>query len=363
MSFFLVDAGPEWRDSQRQVLAVARELRAGDHDVRLVLEPGGELLRRAVAEGFAAQPLGLRGRWGWLVRRRLARAMRSRGCQVAHFHDAAGAGPGLAAAAAAQVPVRVLSCPSDAPLPEGRLPFQQIDAVVAGSDAVRAALLQGGVAETAVEVVPVGTDFSRFTSEPRGDLVRRGLGLGPDDFLVGVVLPLEDERGFRSLLEAGAILRGQAPKVRVVVLGEGSLRLEEGEPGPAADPLRFYLGFREDTPRVLASLDMFVVYSHLDGLGGRLVEAMAAGLPVAAADVGTARDLLTHRETGLLVPARNAKALADAIVKVHFDKGLATRLAGRGREAILEKYSVESMARRIVGIYERRAHRKGLKLT
>jgi glycosyltransferase involved in cell wall biosynthesis len=107
---------------------------------------------------------------------------------------------------------------------------------------------------------------------------------------------------------------------------------------------------------------MFLVFSHLDGLGARLVEAMAAGLPVAAADVGRARDLITHRENGLLVPARNARALADAVLKAHFDKNLAARLAARGRETVLERYSAEAMARRIIGVYEFRAHRKGLKL-
>jgi len=62
------------------------------------------------------------------------------------------------------------------------------------------------------------------------------------------------------------------------------------------------------------------------------------------------------------VPPRNAKALADAILKVHFDRNLASRLAGRGREAILEKYSTEAMARRIIAVYEWRARRKGVKL-
>ena len=364
MSFFLVDAGFEWRESQRQVLTVARELRAGRHDVRLLLEPRGELLRRAVEEGLPAEPLGMRGRWGWLVRHKLTRVMRSRGCRVAHFHDAVSAALGLPAAAAAQVPVRVLSCPADAGPAGARLPAQGVDAFIAGSDAVRAELVRGGAPEAAVEVVPPGTDFSRFTGQPRGDLVRKELGLGPDDFLVGAVLPLEDERGFGALLEAAAIVRGQAPKVRVVVLGEGSLRIGDGEagPGPAAGAALYYLGFRADAPRVLASLDMFVVFSHLDGLGGFLVEAMVSGLPVAAADAGQARDLITHRENGLLVPARNAKALADAVVKVHFDRALAARLAARGRESVLERYSAESMARRIVGVYERRAHRKGLKL-
>jgi len=364
VSLFLVDAGREWRESQRQILCVARELRKKGYATHLVLEPGSDVLRKASEEGLSTLALRMRGRMKWSVRRHLVRAMRARGCKLAHFHETLGAGLGMAAAAAAQVPVRILSRPADSSPLEGRLPFAAIDAVIAGSDGVRSILVRGGIAEARIEVVPPGLDFTRFTSQPPDDLIRRELGFEPDEFLVGAVLPLEDERGHRALLEAAAIVRGQAPKVTVVVLGEGSLRLEasETEAGPAMDGVRYFLGFGKEAPRILASLDMFVVFSHLDGLGGHLIEAMASGLPVAAADVGAARDIITHRETGLLVPPRNAKALADAVLKVHFDRNLAARLAGRGREAVLEKYSAEAMARRIIAIYEWRAHRKGVKL-
>jgi len=365
VSLFLVDAGREWRDSQRQVLVVARELRKKNAPAYIVAEPGSDLLRKASEEGLATLHLRMRGRMGWLARKSLARAMKAHGCRLAHFHDTLSATLGLPAAAAAAVPVRILSRPSDSSPLEGGLPFDSIDAVVAGSDGVRSILLRGGVPEDRIEVVPPGVDFSRFTGGPAGEsLLRKAFGLEGEEFLVGAVAPLEDEKGHEALLDAAALVAGQAPKVRFVVLGEGSLRLEA--PGPDAarpmDNVLYYLGFRKDAPRILASLDMFTVFSHLDGLAGFLIEAMAAGLAVAAADVGSARDLITHRDNGLLVPARNARALADAVLKVHFDKNLAARLAARGRESVLEKYSQEAMARRVIGVYEYRAHRKGLKI-
>jgi L-malate glycosyltransferase len=364
VSVFLVDAGREWRESQRQVLTVARELGRKGLEALLVLEPGSEILRRASEETLPAIPLRMHGRMAWLVRRKLAGLMRARRCRLVHVHETFGASLGLAAAAAAEVRVRVLSRPADASPLEGRLPLATIDAVIAGSDAVRSILIQGGVPDTAIEVVPPGVDFSRFTSQPPDDLARRELGFDDGDFLVGAVLPLEDELGQRALLEAAALAAAQSPKIKVVVLGEGSLRLEaaEGREPTPMDNVRYLLGFQGQAPRVLASLNMFVVFSHLDGLSGRLVEAMASGLPVAAADVGKARDLIVHRENGFLVPPRNAKALADAIIKVHFDRNLAARLAAKGRETVLERYSEGSMARRIIGVYEHRAHRKGLKL-
>jgi len=364
MSLFLLDADREWRASQSQILSVARELRARGIGAYLVVEPASELFRRASDEGLPVLPLKMRGRLAWLVRRGLISEMRTHGCRLVHVHEPFGAALGLAAAAAAQAPLRIMSRAADSPPLEGRLPSVSIDAFIAETGAVKSDLVRGGAPEGAIEVIPQGVDFSRFTAQPPDDLVRRGLGLGPEDFLVGAVLPLEDELGQRALLEASAIVGAQTPKVKIVVLGEGTLRLDAGQEGgiPAMDGVRYFLGFGDEAPRALASLDMFVVFSHLDGLGGYLVEAMASGLPVAAADVGAARDLILHRESGLLVPPRNAKALADAILKICFDKNLAARLAAKGREAVLEKYSVEAMARRVVGVYEYRAHRKGLKL-
>lgn len=364
MSLFLVDTGREWRESQRQVLCIARELRKKGYAAHIILEPGSPLHVKAKEEGLSTLPLRMRGRMKWFARQGLTRAMRAHGCRLAHFHETLGAGLGLPAAASAQVPVRILSRPADSSPLEGRLPLAAVDAVIAGSEGVRAILVRGGVAEANVEVVPSGLDFSPFTAHGPDDSVRKELGFGPEDFLAGVVIPLEDERGHQMLLDAAAIVREQAPKVKIVVVGEGSLRLESDGPavGPPMDNVFYFLGRRNEAPRILASLNMFVVFSHLDGLGGFLIEAMASGLPVAAADVGAARDIITHRETGLLVPARNAKALADAILKVCLDKVLASRLAAHGREAVLEKYSAEAMARRIIGIYEWRAHRKGIKL-
>jgi L-malate glycosyltransferase len=364
VSFFLVDAGREWRENQRQILCVARELRKKARPVHLVLEPGGDLLRKASDEGFSVLPLRMSGRMKWIARRGLARAMKAHGCRLAHFNGTLGAALGLPAAVSAQVPIRVLSCPADSSPLEGRLPLAAVDAFIAGSEGVRLILGRGGVAEGNIEVVPAGLDFSLFTSRGPDDIVRRELALGPDDFLAGVVMPLEDELGHRTLLEAAAIVGQSAPKVKIIVVGEGSLRLESSDRAirPPMDNVFYFLGRRNDAPRVLASLNMFAVFSHLDGLGGFLIEAMASGLPVVAADVGAVQDIITPRETGLLVPARSAQALADAILKICLDKVLAGRLAARGREAVLEKYSAEAMARRIIGIYERRAHRKGVKL-
>jgi len=124
----------------------------------------------------------------------------------------------------------------------------------------------------------------------------------------------------------------------------------------------FFLGFREDIPRILASLDLFVLSSHLEGLGTSIMDAMASKLPVVATDVGGIPEVVAHNETGLLVPPRNPGALADAILRLHYDRPLAARLGQRGYEVVHEKFSAEAMARRIIAVYERIAAKKRVRL-
>src|SRR5512137_1517082 len=124
------------------MLSIARELPKKGYAVRLVLDPGSEAFRRASGEKLPTLPLRMQGRMGWLVRRSLAKLMRDHGCKLAHFFDTAGASAGLAAAAAAQVPLRILSRPADSSPLEGRLPLPSFDAVIAGTEAVKAILVQ-----------------------------------------------------------------------------------------------------------------------------------------------------------------------------------------------------------------------------
>jgi len=72
----------------------------------------------------------------------------------------------------------------------------------------------------------------------------------------------------------------------------------------------YFLGFREDVPRILASLDLFVLSSRMEGLGSSIMDAMASRLPVVATQAGGIPEVVIHRETGLLVPPQNPQAMA-----------------------------------------------------
>ncbi len=224
--------------------------------------------------------------------------------------------------------------------------------------------IKGGVPERLIEVVPSGIDFAPFREVKERDFLRKEFGFGPDDYLIGIVAQLEDHKGHRDLIEAAKILKDHAPRVRIVIVGEGSLRMQLDQQAHElrVEDVVYFLGFREDIPRILASLDLFVLSSRMEGLGSSIMDAMASRLPVVATQAGGIPEVVIHRETGLLVPPQDPQALANAILKLYLDRALAARLAQRGYEVVHERFSAEAMAMKIIRIYDRIASEKGVRL-
>jgi len=112
------------------------------------------------------------------------------------------------------------------------------------------------------------------------------------------------------------------------------------------------LGTRDDVPKLLKAADVFVFPSRTEGLPNALLEAMAAGCAIVATDVPGCHDLVTHNETGLLVPYGDTSALADAVLRILGDTALAVRL-GRDAAGVVERdWHVERTWRDYASVYE-----------
>jgi glycosyltransferase involved in cell wall biosynthesis len=368
LSLFHIDAGKEWRGGQRQALFLVKVLQREGYPVHFVVQPESPLHKKASEAGVRVLPLRMKSEFDLGAIFRLSREMKRRQCRLAHFHDAHGVAIGAAAARRAQVPLRFISRRVDFPLKKSAFSHRKytrdIDAIIAISEGVRNVLLDSGIPSSLVHVIPSGIDFSPFEEVTPRDFLRKEFSFAPDDFLVGIVAALEDHKGHTYLIQASKILREQAPKIKIIVVGTGSLSfvLDQQVRELGVEDIVFFLGFREDVPRILASLDLFVLSSHLEGLGSSLLDAMASRLPVVATQVGGIPEVVIHEETGLLVPPRNPEALAKDILMLYRDRELAARLGQNGYEVVHKKFSAEAMAAKIIDLYERLALRKGIRL-
>ena len=368
MNLFQLDAGREWRGGQRQSLFLAKELFRQNVPFRFYVQPNSPLFHKARDAGLPAVPLKIRSEMDILAIMQLAQAMKRYKCRLVHFHDAHSVAVGSAAAALAKVPLRVVSRRVDFPLRKNflsRIKYNKdIDEIIAVSQDIKRVLVSGGINSRKVTVIPDGIDFLPFEEAVPSDFLRKELAFSPDDYLVGIVAHLADHKGHKYLIRASKILREKAPGIKVIIVGEGPMRLELDRLAKEikVEDMVFFLGFREDVPRILASLDLFVLSSYLEGLGSSILDAMACRLPVVATQVGGIPEVVIPGETGLLVPPRNSKALANAIIKIYENKEMALSLGKKGYELVHKKFSAEGMAAKIILEYEHLARKKNIQL-
>ena len=364
MSLFQVDAGKEWRGGQRQSFLLAEEIRKKGYPVHFIVQPDSPLQKRVSEAGIPFSSVRIRHELDLMAALHLAWIMRRKACLLVHFHDAHSLAVGSYAASMAKVPLKVISRRVDFALKKNPLSQRKyrrsVDAIVAVSDGVKKVLVDGGIDPGIIEIVPDGIDFSPHAGEKKSDYLRRELTLDPDSFLVGIVAHLADHKGHAYLIQATKILKEKAPKIKIIIVGEGPLLMDLNKQTREihVEDMVCFLGFRNDVPQILASLDLFVLSSYLEGMGSSIMDAMAHKLPVVATRVGGIPEVVIDGKTGLLVPPRKPEALAEAILKIYHDPSLAQRFGQVGYEVVHQCFSAESMANKILGVYQRLARRK-----
>jgi glycosyltransferase involved in cell wall biosynthesis len=200
-----------------------------------------------------------------------------------------------------------------------------------------------------------GVDFDRVrvSSPDAAAALRRQYAPG-GEFLLLQVGRLHPEKGYEHLFRAVAELHRQTPgRFRLLVAGEGPFRAEferQVRELGLTNVVEF-LGFRRDSPDLIAAADVLVLASVAEAFGLVLTEALYLGTPVVAARVGGVPEIVTHEGDGLLVPPADPPALAAALRRLSDDEALRGRLAGAGRARVVRDFSFERMMRAYEALY------------
>jgi glycosyltransferase involved in cell wall biosynthesis len=199
-----------------------------------------------------------------------------------------------------------------------RLAARLSDVILAPSERVREDLIHFRIAPPEkIRVLPLGLQLENLAEARacRGSL-RRQLGCGPDEKLVGIVGRLVPIKRHELFLAAARQVADTLPDTRFVIVGDGERRsrLEILAGGLDLGDRVCFTGWRRDLPVVYADLDVLVMASSSEGTPVSVIEALAAGVPVVSTSVGGVPDLLRDGEFGRLVPADEPGLLAAAII-------------------------------------------------
>ena len=348
MRLLQVDVEKGWGGGQRQVLLLCLGLLSRGHEVALACRSGSPLLQRAFQAGIEVFPLAPAAEIDPRAVLLLARRIRSYRPDLLHLHSSHSHALGLLAAPLARLQRRVVSRRVE--IPPGRGPLNRwkygrgVSRFLAISAAVARVLAAAGVDPRRITVVPSGVQPLAPVPGAR-ESVRREWGLPGDCQLLGCVGSLVPAKGHRTLLRAAPQLLERNPRLCLFLAGDGRLRpgLERLAADLGAAGRVVFAGHREDVPRLLSSFDIAAFPSLSEGLGTSILDALSLELPVVASRTGGIPEIIAHGENGLLVEPDSPGELGGAVERLLADPAAAALLGQRGKETVLERFSVQGM--------------------
>ena len=208
------------------------------------------------------------------------------------------------------------------------------------------------------EVIPLGLDLKPFlnSSEHKGEF-RNEFGLSGDAVLIGIIGRLVPIKGHRLFLEAARSVISEFgirnSELKFVIVGDGELRKElesyAEELGVAENVI--FTGFRRDLPVIYADLDIVSLTSFNEGTPVSIIEAMASGKPVVAADVGGVSSLVKDSITGLLVRPGDTRSLTESLLWMVEKPEMREKMGAEGQRRIYPSHDISQLVENIGLLY------------
>ena len=232
--------------------------------------------------------------------------------------------------------------------PIGRDPLTKFiyavpDKIIAISHTVKDVMTGCGIKEQRLKVILDSVDSAIFTEEAED--IREELGISPETMVIGNTSGFIDLKGQKYLLQAFNIIADKFPCV-LLLAGNVVEPFKSRYLSHVREDLRknvIILGHRDDIPRVLKTIDVYVYPSYLEGLGTALLEAMSMKLPVAVSDIPTFRYFIEEGIQGLYFRAKDHEDLAEKVLSLMKDNDLQKRLAENARAKARELFSIDKM--------------------
>jgi glycosyltransferase involved in cell wall biosynthesis len=212
-----------------------------------------------------------------------------------------------------------------------------------------------------VHYIANGISTDAYDHLPTRTEARTQLDLPQSSFVIGIVARVTPSKGHQLLIEVFARMRTKIANAMLLIVGDGiglsEVKAQVGRLG-LNSPVRL-MGERQDVPTILAAMDVFCLPSETEGMPMTILEAMAAGLPVVASNVGGIPELVEEGRTGFMVGPGAADELEAALVTLANDPERAREMGRLGRDRLWNEFSVKSTLSAYEELYREVTTRRG----
>jgi glycosyltransferase involved in cell wall biosynthesis len=229
--------------------------------------------------------------------------------------------------------------------------------VIVVSDAVaNIVVCREGIDRGKIERIYNGVDSVTFCppQEDEKNRERARLGLGPDDFVVGMVAGFRHEKNYDVFFQGAAKAMKSIPALKVLAVGGGPLiedfrsQYGSGDMGKRV----IFAGDVADVVPYLKTMDLGCLISQYEGFSNSVLECMAVGLPMIVSDVGGNAEAVIHQQNGLLIPPRDIEAFCSALIELHANPRKRLDMGRRSRQLVEEKFTLDQMCGRHAKLYQ-----------
>ena len=352
---------------ENHLLTLLPGLKANGLDIRLLIlvepnQPMADYQAKMVALGIPTTTMLIHGNVDWLLIGRIVHFLRQSQPDAVHSHLIHADLHGIIAAKRAKIGTIFMTGHNDDPF-RRRWPIRLLQRYLWGrvtrgiaiSDAVRRfqIAVEGAPADKVV-TVPYGLDLSELSiGDGARAVARQELGIPPQAPVFGSVCRLVEQKGVDDALRAFWQISRRLPDAHYAIIGDGPLRamLETQTAGYQLTTRVHFLGWRSDARSLMVAFDALLAPSRWEGFGLSILEAMAARVPVIAANSGALPELVVVAETGYLTPVGDIDALAQAMLQICEFPAQAHEMGEAARKRVETQFSAERMIARTMEVY------------
>ena len=237
-----------------------------------------------------------------------------------------------------------------------RLALRFCEKVITVSEEIKNDLLRKGIKESKVVVIQNVAQNSYKKEELAHQRIekRRLLSIEKDEFVIGYVGRLSEEKGIQYLIEAGSVLKERSEPFKIVIIGDGPSRkeLEDLAKRKGLEKKIIFIGFQNDVEKWLPTFDVFALPSLTEGTPMALLEAMAAGIPVIATAVGGVPRVVESGVNGFLVDPGDFQAMSEKIMALKKNPESRNKMAAEAASLIKSRFDVHEWCREIEREYD-----------
>jgi glycosyltransferase involved in cell wall biosynthesis len=349
-----------WGGQERRILVEALAMRQRGHRPAFACDPRGELYRRVQEQNFPVTPMvfgGVSNLCAWVTLRRL---LSVGAADILNTHSSLDSWVGTLAWRSLRVqPLLVRTRHLSTRVKDNwptRWLYQTPAAIITTGQVTKDLLIERlGVPARRIFSIPTGVELTEFFPREKGLELLAQLKIPDDAFIFGSVAVLRSWKGHLYLLEAFHELIQGGARAFLILVGEGPYRMviEEKIAQLGLQPWVRLVGFQDQVAPWFALMDVMVLASYAnEGVPQSLLQALAMARPVVGTTVGGIPEVIVEGETGLLVPPREARRLAQAMGRLMADADYRAELGRRGRELVVERFTMDMMAAEIEAVYE-----------